>query len=74
MGGLSIGKAEALMDGFRDVGFSEGHGEGTWFPVRKVALTPSFVNANLFSSRKMREVDLWTDGAWLSNVFQGKEV
>ena len=62
MGGLSIGKAEAVVDGVRDVGLGEGHGEGTWFPVRKVALTPSFVNANLCSSKKMREVGLWTDG------------
>jgi len=74
LGGASIGKAEAVVDGIGDVGLGEGHGEGTCFPVRNLALSPSFVNANLTSSKKMREVALWTDGAWLSSVFQAKEV
>jgi hypothetical protein len=29
---------------------------------------------NLSSSRKMRKVGLWTDGPWLYNVFQPREV
>jgi len=45
---VSIGKAEALMDGFRDASLGEGHGEGTCFVVRKLALSPSFVNTNLY--------------------------
>ena len=44
---MSIGKAEAVMDGFGDVGLGEGHGEGTCLSVRTLALTPSFVNGNL---------------------------
>ena len=74
MGGANIGKAEAVMDGFGNVGLGEGHSGGTYFLVRKLALSPSFVNGNLYSSKKMREVGLWSDGPWLYTVFQGKEV
>jgi hypothetical protein len=70
MGGASIGKAEVVADGFGDAGL----GEGTWFPVRKLALRPPFVNAYLTSSKKTRGVAFRTDRPWLSNVFQQKAV
>ena len=74
MGGASIGKAQAVVDAFGDIGLGEGHGEGTCFFLKELALSPSFVNANLSSSENMTEVGLWSDGAWLYSVFQGKEV
>jgi hypothetical protein len=74
MGGLSIGKAETVTDGFRDASLGEGHGKGTWFFLKELALSPSFVNAHPSSCKKMGEVDLWTDGSWLYSVFQAKEV
>jgi hypothetical protein len=74
LGGANIGKAKAVMDGFGNVGLGEGHSGGTYFLVRKLALSASFVNPNLYSSKKMGAVGLWTDGPWLYSVFQGKEV
>jgi hypothetical protein len=58
VGGASIGKAEVVADGFGDGGLGKGHGERICFFVRNLALSLSFVNTNLSSSRKMRELGL----------------
>jgi len=38
--------------------------------LRKLALSPYFVNANLSKSNKMRVENLWNDLPWLYNIFQ----
>ena len=44
------------------------------FFLKKLALSPYFVNANLSKSKKMRVVGLWNDLPWLHNDFQVGEV
>jgi len=40
------------------------------FSLRKLALSPSFVNVNLSESKEMRVGSLWNDLPWFCDVFQ----
>jgi hypothetical protein len=44
------------------------------FFLKKLALSPYFVNANLNKSKKMRVRSLWDVLPWFCNIFQAEKV
>jgi len=44
------------------------------FFLKKLALSPYFVNANLNKSKKIRVTSLWNDLPWLHYAFQVEKV
>jgi len=44
------------------------------FSLKKLALSPYFVNANLYKSKKIRAGSLWNDLPWFHYVFQAEKV
>jgi len=56
VGGVSIGKAEVVMNGFGDAGLGEGHDGGTCFPVRKPSFKSLFCQYKSLLINKMREL------------------